>query len=263
MSVALALKIAPDTFAVRSQVAEGVKPVAPKLSLSRGNRVAIEAATQLSASLSMPLVCVAVCDATSPNISMIAVELLGLGVNELYLIKAQNASQFDYRQTGMLLERAMKKIGTKQLTVCSDIQDDDGSPFLGSYLAGRLNIGYVDAVSAVTSIKSNSLVAKRETDSSIELHELSFPGAMGISVDYAAPHLPAVAELFAARQHGWVEWTPEDLGMTNSDVQSCGLSEAVAWMPLQKIERLQVVYQYPEQAEQFKDVLVETIRNEI
>jgi electron transfer flavoprotein beta subunit len=122
----------------------------------------------------------------------------------------------DALSTSLVLAKALQRLGF-DLVICGMASTDAEMSVVPAMLADRLGVAQATNAAALR-VDGDSVVARRETDTSTEEVAVSLPAVVSVTDQSGEPRYPTFKAIMAARKKPVETWSLADLGVAPDEV---------------------------------------------
>jgi electron transfer flavoprotein beta subunit len=145
-------------------------------------------------------------------------EALALGVDEAVCIDDPAFANSDGQALGLILAKAIQKIGDYDLVLCGKQAVDSDNAMVAPAIAANLQVPQAMFVKKIESYDSGRIVVNRTTEDGFDTCELNLPSVLSVVKEINEPRLPSLKGKMKAKKMTIPHWTAADIGANTSVV---------------------------------------------
>jgi len=174
---------------------------------------AVETAVKLVESSSGKVIALSAGPTNISN-SKLKKDILSRGPDELYLIIDNRLCENDTYATATVLSKAIQKIGPVDLVLCGEGSSDLYFQQVGLQVGEMLGWPTINSVGKIE-VSSDHLVIERDLEDEVEILEVYLPAVLSVTTYINLPRLPTMKEIIKAGQKPVIEWSLQDLNLSD------------------------------------------------
>lgn len=196
MKIAVAVKVVPDDQDIQVSNDGTLDFSKARFVVSEYDLNALEAASQLAASMGCPAIAVTV-GPKGIDDSKLKKNILARGIDELHLVADDAFDGMDAYATAQALATLLEQVPDCDLVVCGDGSADLYAKQTGAQLAARLDLPYVAGAVSLECIEA-TLLCKRKVEDEVESLEVPLPAVVSVLPEAAVPRICGMKDILAA-----------------------------------------------------------------
>lgn len=197
MNIIVAIKVVADDQDIQVAADGSLDMSKAKPVVSAYDLNAIEAAAKLAEANEGSKVCAITVGPSSIDDSKLKKNILARGVDELFMVADDSASDLDSYATAEVLAAEIAKVGEYDLVLCGDGSADNYAQQVDVQLACRLDVPSVNGAVSIEPAGSSFTVTRRLEDVS-EVVEVSAPCVIAVTPEIALPRIPGMRDILKA-----------------------------------------------------------------
>lgn len=224
MKIIVCIKQVPDTTDVKinpetnTLVREGVTSV-----INPFDMYAIEEAIKLKERFGGEAIAVTM---GPPQAESVLREAVSLGVDSAIHLSDRAFAGSDTWATGLILAKAIEKIGDYDLIICGKQASDGDTAQVGPGIATHLDLPQATYVRKIDTVHLDTdpriIVVERLLEEGYELIELQFPALITVVKEINEPRLPSLRGKMNSRKITIPVWSNSDLGIEENQIGLSG-----------------------------------------